>query len=157
MIGGDVIGAAVDGDVAFFGGLDNLLRAVNRGNGNQRWKQPTPTRPIAPPQTFGGIVTVFGVSPAIAAFNAKTGAPLGTYVIPTVAGATTEPVPKGPPIIDPDLRPFRVAFVVVASDGRAIGLRPTGMMFRDPPTVPLAELPGKQLPRERSPVVAARP
>lgn len=157
MIGGDVIGAAVDGDLAFIGGLDNLLRAVNRDNGNQRWKQPTPTRPIAPPRAFGGIVTVFGVSPAIATFNAKTGAPLGTYVIPTAAGATTAPVPKGPPIIDPDLHPFRVAFVVVAADGRAIGLRPTGMMFRDGPLVPLGELPGKALQRERFPVVSTQP
>jgi outer membrane protein assembly factor BamB len=157
MIGGDVIGAAADGDVTFFSGLDNLLHAVNRGNGNQRWKQQTPTRPIAPPRAFGGIVAVFGVSPAIAVFNAKTGAAMGTYVIPTVIGATTAPIPKGPPIIDPDLRPFRVAFVVVSSDGRAIGLRPTGMMFRDPPPVPLAELPGKPLQRERLPTVTTRP
>jgi hypothetical protein len=157
MIGGDVIGSAVDGSVAFFAGLDNVLHAVNRDNGNQRWKQPTPTRPIAPPQAFGGIVAVFGISPAIATFNAKTGAPLGTYVIPTVTGATTAPIPKGPPIIDPDLRPFRVAFVVVTSDGRAIGLRPAGMMFRDPPTVPITELPGKTLARERLPTAVTRP
>ena len=149
MIGGDVVGAAVDDDVAYFVGLDNLLHAVNRGNGNQRWKQPTPTRPIAPPRAFGGIVAVFGVSPAMATFNAKTGAPLSTYAIPTVTGATTAPPPKGAPAVDTDLQPFRVAFVVVTSDGRAIGLRPTGMMFRDPPTVPLGELPGKPLQRER--------
>jgi outer membrane protein assembly factor BamB len=156
MIGGDVVGAAVDGDVAYFVGLDNLLHAVNRRNGNQRWKQPTPTRAIAPPQAFGGIVAVFGVSPAIATFNAKTGAPLSTYAIPTVSGATTAPPPKGPPAVDPDLRPFRVAFVVVTSDGRAIGLRPSGMMFRDPPTVPFGELPGKPLQRERPPAGSPR-
>ena len=100
---------------------------------------------------------MFGVSPAIATFNAKTGAPLGTYVIPTVAGATAAPIPKGPPIIDRDLRPFRVAFVVVTADGRAIGLRPSGMMFRDGPLVPFAELPGKSLARERLPTATRRP
>jgi outer membrane protein assembly factor BamB len=149
MIGGDVVGAAVDADVAYFVGLDNLLHAVNRGNGNQRWKQSTSTRPIAPPQAFGGIVAVFGVSPAIATFNARTGAPLGTYAIPTVTGATTAPPPKGAPAVDPDLRPFRVAFVVITADGRAIGLRPTGMLFQEPAVVPLGELPGKPLQRER--------
>jgi outer membrane protein assembly factor BamB len=151
MIGGDVIGAAVDGDLAFFVGLDNLLHAVNRGNGNQRWKQPTPMRPVGPPIAFGGIVVVFGVSPAMATFNAKTGAPIATYVIPTPAGATTTPLPKGPPLVDPDLHPFEVAAVVVTADGRAIGLRPVGMMFREATTVPFTELPGRQLQRERLP------
>jgi outer membrane protein assembly factor BamB len=153
MIGGDVIGAGVDGELIVFAGLDNLLHAVNRSNGNQRWKQPTPARPLAPPQTFDGVVAVFGVSPAIATFSAKTGTPIGTYVIPTVTGAVTAPVPKGPPLVDPALRPFKVAIVVVTTDGRAIGLRPTGMMFRDQPLVPLAALPGRPLQRERPPAV----
>jgi outer membrane protein assembly factor BamB len=154
MIGGDVIGAAVDDDLVAFVGLDNLLHAVNRGNGNQRWKQPTPTRPLGPPQAFGGIVAVFGVSPAIATFNAKTGAPIGTYVVPTASGATTAPLTKGPPLIDPDLRPFKVALVVVTADGRAIGLRPAGMMFREQPTVPFNELPGRPLLREKPPATS---
>jgi hypothetical protein len=157
MIGGDVIGAGTDGDLVTYVGLDNLLHAVNRSNGNQRWKQPTPMRPIAPPQAFGGIVAVFGVSPAIATFNAKTGVPIGTYVIPTAAGATTAPIPKGVPLIDPDLRPFKVAFVVVTADGRAIGLRPTGMMFREAATVPFSALPGRPLQRERLPSATAQP
>ena len=91
MIGGDIVGAAVDGDVTFFVGLDNLLHAVNRSNGNQRWKQPTPTRPIAPPLAFGGVVAVFGVSPAVATFDARTGTPIGTYVVPAEAGARPRP------------------------------------------------------------------
>jgi outer membrane protein assembly factor BamB len=157
MIGGDVIGAAVDGDIAYFVGLDNLLHAINRGNGNQRWKQPTPTRPIAPPQAFGGIVVVFGVSPAIAAFNAKTGAAAGTYVIPTASGATTPPIPKGRPLVDPELRPFRVAFVVITADGRVIGLRPEGMMFREASPALMTELPGRLLSRERLPPANTTP
>jgi outer membrane protein assembly factor BamB len=151
MIGGDIVGAALDGDLTFFVGLDNLLHAVNRENGNQRWKQPTPMRPIAPPSAFGGIVVVFGISPAVATFNAKTGAPLATYAIPNAQGATAGSIPKGPPLIDGDLKPFRVAMIVITADGRAIGLRPSGMMFREPPAVPLSELPGRALPRERLP------
>lgn len=149
LIGGDVIGAAVDGDVTYFVGLDNLLHAVNRGNGNQRWKQPTPMRPIAPPMAFGGIVAVFGISPVVATFNAKTGAPIGTYALPAESGASSKPTL----LVDPDLQPFRVALVVITADGRAIGLRPSGMMFKEAPTGPLTELPGRQLQRERLPTV----
>lgn len=152
MIGGDILGSTVDGDSTFFIGLDNLLHAVNRGNGNQRWKQPTPMRPIAPPAAFGGIVAVFGLSPAVATFNAKTGAAIATYSIPAAPGASAASIPKGPLLIDRDLKPFRVAMVAITADGRAVGLRPTGMMFRELPTVPLSELPGRQFQRERLPV-----
>jgi len=153
MIGGDVIGAAADGDNIYYVGLDNLLRALSR-NGNQRWKQPLTTRPNAPPMAFGGIVVVFGVSPAMTAFNAKTGSSLGSYIAPNAPGASVPPVLKGPPLIDPLLRPFRVAAVVITAEGRAIGLRPTGMMFREPPAVPLTVLPGKPLTRESSPLAS---
>lgn len=152
FIGGDIIGAAVDGEVAFFVGLDNLLHAVNRSNGNQRWKQPTPMRPTAPPVAFGGVVAVFGISPAVATFNARTGAPISTYSIPSAAGVAATPVPKGPAIVDPDMRPFRVAMVAITADGRVVGVRPTELMFREPPAVPLTELPGRTLPRERQPI-----
>lgn len=151
FIGGDIIGAAVDGDVAYFVGLDNLLHAVNRGNGNQRWKQATPMRPTAPPVAFGGVVAVFGISPAVATFNARTGAPIGTYSIPPAAGVTATAVPKGPALVDPNLRPFQVAMVAITADGRAVGMRPTELMFREPPAVPLTELPGRTLQRERQP------
>jgi outer membrane protein assembly factor BamB len=159
MIGGDIVGAAVDGDHVFFVGLDNLLHAINRGDGNQRWKQPTPTRPSGPPVAFGGIVAVFanGLSPTIATYNAKTGAPIATYAAPNAIGTTSPPLLKGPPLIDPDLRPFRVAAAIVTADGRAIGLRPTGMMFREAPPAPLTELPGKLLTRERQPAASRLP
>ena len=39
IFGGDVVGAAVDDDVVYVVSLDNIVRAVNRGNGNQRWKR----------------------------------------------------------------------------------------------------------------------
>jgi hypothetical protein len=42
--------------------------------------------------------------------------------------------------------------VVITADGRAIGLRPSGMMFREAPAAPLTELPGRQLQRERLPI-----
>ena len=53
-----------------------------------------------------------GVSPAVATFNAKTGAPIETYTIPAVAGATAAPRPL---LIDPDLQPFVVAMVAITA------------------------------------------
>ena len=62
--GGDVIGVAT---------RTMSLRRVarqhhprcHRGNGNQRWKRPTGTRPTAPPRAFGGTVVLVGIKPAV--------------------------------------------------------------------------------------------
>jgi hypothetical protein len=49
------------------------------------------------------------------------------------------------------LKPFSVAMVVIMRDGRVVGLRPTAMMFAEPPAGKLTALPGRPLPRERLP------
>jgi outer membrane protein assembly factor BamB len=139
--GGDVIGAAVDNAGAvFFASLDNILRAVNRGNGNQRWKKEIPNRPALPPRTFGGTVLLTGVAPELTAFAATDGSAVGSYTAPAEL--------EGPPLIDPVLKPYRVAFVVITRDGRAAGLRPTELMLREPALTPLQRLPGRRLNRE---------
>ena len=145
MTGGDVIGAAAWDNSIYFVSLDNILRALNRGSGNQRWRQPLATRPSAPPRAFGGIVVVHGLSPALSAFAAKDGAPIGTFDAPPPSELI------GPALIDEDLKAFRVAIVAITGDGRAIGLRPAGMLFREAPPVPLTVLPGRALPREPAP------
>jgi outer membrane protein assembly factor BamB len=139
--GGDVIGAVADemGSV-YFASLDNILRAVNRGNGNQRWKTVMTTRPAIPPRAFGGVVVTTGVTPETTTFNAETGQPLGSYVAPAEL--------QGAPLIDPVLKPYRVAMVVVTRDGRVIGLRPQAMIYAEPQLTPLHTLPGTRLPRE---------
>jgi outer membrane protein assembly factor BamB len=145
--GGDVIG--VGGDIkggAYYASLDNVLRAVNRGNGNQRWIKEIPTRPILPPQILGDglgyeeVVLVTGVS-EIDAFAAKTGAAAGKYVPPSDI--------QGAPLIDPVLKPYTVAMVVILRDGRALGLRPAAMMLPEPLNSPFTELPGRHLERDR--------
>jgi outer membrane protein assembly factor BamB len=138
--GGDVIGAAADKGVVYFASLDNILRAVNRGNGNQRWKTVIATRPAIPPRTFGGLVVMTGVAPETSAFNAETGQANGSYVAPSEL--------QGAPLIDPVLKPYRVAIVAITRDGRVIGLRPQAMLFEEPPLAPLQSLPGRRLPRE---------
>jgi len=145
--GGDVIGVSADTKGgAYYASLDNVLRGVNRGNGNQRWIKEISTRPILPPQTLGNgmayeeVVLVTGVS-EIDAFAAKTGTAAGTYVPPSDI--------QGAPLIDPALKPYTVAMVVITRDGRALGLRPVAMLLAEPPNSPFTELPGRRLERER--------
>jgi outer membrane protein assembly factor BamB len=149
--GGDVIGISADTKGgAYYASLDNVLRAVNRGNGNQRWLKEIPTRPLLPPRTFGDgvgvvfeeIVVLTGVTSEIDAFAAKTGAVAGMYM-------PTSDI-QGPPLIDPALKPYGVAMVVITRNGFAIGLRPTAMMLPEPLNTPFTtDLPGRKLERER--------
>jgi outer membrane protein assembly factor BamB len=138
--GGDVVGAAADDRLVFVASLDNLLRALRRSSGNQVWKRELATRTIAPPSTFGGIVLVTGNSPTLSTFDALTGAPIGSF---SVAADL-----QGVPLVDTTPEPFQVAMIAVTRDARAIGLRPTGMMFRELPVTPLLVLPGRSLGRE---------
>jgi outer membrane protein assembly factor BamB len=156
--GGDVLGASADAKGgAYYASLDNVLRAVNRGNGNQRWIKEVPTRPLMPPQTFGDgaqyeeIVVLTGVTSEVDAFAAKTGAPIGMYQPPPGGDL------QGPPLIDGDLKPYTVAMVVITRDGRAIGLKPSAMLLPEPANVPFTtELPGRRLERERITAPATR-
>ena len=146
--GGDVIGMAADGKGgAYYASLDNVVRAVNRGNGNQRWIKEIPTRPARPPQVLGDgvkyeeIVLLTGVTSEIDAFAAKNGAASGMYMPPSDL--------QGGPLIDPELRPYQVAMVVITRDGRVIGLKPSAMLLPEPMNAPFVELPGRRLERER--------
>jgi outer membrane protein assembly factor BamB len=146
--GGDVIGMTADGKGgAYYVSLDNVVRAVNRGNGNQRWIKEVPTRPARPPQVLGDgvkyeeIVVLTGVTSEIDAFAAKNGAASGMYMPPSDL--------QGGPLIDPELRPYQVAMVVITRDGRAIGLKSSAMLLPEPMNVPFVELPGRRLERER--------
>jgi outer membrane protein assembly factor BamB len=141
--GGDVIGAAAGRDLVYYASLDNLLWAVNRGNGNQRWKKPTAVRPVLPPRIVGDEVLIIGSAPTLSTYDAKTGTPANTYAAPAEVA--------GDPLVDPELRAFEVAVVIILRDGRMIALRPQSITFTEAPRVPLTTLPGKPLPRERLP------
>jgi len=138
-LGGHPVGAAAEGEVIYMAALDNVIRAFNRGSGNQKWKKELGTRPRYPPVAFGNIVVVTGISPTLTAFNTRTQASLGTWSAPP----NTEL--QGPPLIDPVLRPFKTSIVVVLRDGQVIALRPTAMLFKEPAATPLSTLPGRML------------
>jgi hypothetical protein len=148
IFGGDVIGATVDDDVVYVVSLDNVVRALNRGDGSQRWLRKMSTRPVFPPRAFFGTVAVIGLSPTVSTFLAREkGMPAGTWAPPPPSDAELQ----GPPLIDQHLKPFGVAMVVILRDGRVIGVRPTAMMFPEPAAAPLKFLPGRPMPRERVP------
>ena len=147
--GGDVVGAAAAGERVYFVSLDNVLRAVNRDNGNQLWKAAIPSRPSAPPVAFDDVVVLTGVAPRVDAYNARTGAALGSFTAPTDL--------EGVPLIDTTPAPFEVAIVALMRDGRLSAMRPTGLMFPDPPLAPLLKLPGRELQPDRLPRTPNRP
>jgi outer membrane protein assembly factor BamB len=140
--GGDVVGIAAGADLVFVVSLDNLVCALNRGNGNQIWKRPLTTRPVAAPQVFDGVVAVAGAD-SVATFNSKTGVPIGTFDAPNLL--------RGPPLVDPTPAPFAVSILAITRDGRAMGLRPAEMMFREKVVEPFAALPGRPLQKEPNP------
>jgi hypothetical protein len=139
--GGDVIGAAAAGERVYFASLDNVLRAVNRDNGNQLWKAAIATRPSSPPIAFDDVVVLTGVAPRVDAYDGRTGAALGTFTAPTDL--------EGAPVIDTTPKPFEVSVIVLTREGRLSALRPIGLMFPDPPLVPLLRLPGRELAPDR--------
>jgi len=76
--GGDVIGTAiVDESRVYFVSFDNLLRALDRRSGAQRWKRPLPFRPLTGALLAGATVIVSGVAPPLRAFLTNDGAPGG--------------------------------------------------------------------------------
>jgi outer membrane protein assembly factor BamB len=78
MTGADVIGLpVVDARNVYFVSLDNVLRAVHRGNGNQDWKRALAVRPTAGPVQAGDVMMVTSVSKALPAFTKEKGVAAG--------------------------------------------------------------------------------
>jgi hypothetical protein len=143
-----VLGAVIDDDAAFVNSADNIVRALDRGNGNQLWKAEVTTRPVLAPRAFFGMVAVVGFAPTVlSTFDTKAGTPIATWEVPSDA------VLLGPPLIDEQLKPYRVAMAIIMRDGRVIAARPTAMTFPEPASVPLTVLPGRNTPRESAPEI----
>jgi outer membrane protein assembly factor BamB len=73
--GGNVIGRPVaDERNVFFISLDNVLRALDRTSGGQRWMKPLPIRPSSGPVKAGTTLVISGLYPALRTFATKDGA-----------------------------------------------------------------------------------
>jgi outer membrane protein assembly factor BamB len=78
-VGADVIGAVVaDDDHIYYAALNNVLRALDRRNGNLRWTRSLTSRPAGGPLRTADVVIVPLVTTDMAAFAAATGAPAFT-------------------------------------------------------------------------------
>ena len=141
--GGDVVGIATTGDLVFVVSLDNLVRALNRSNGNQVWKRPLRRVRLPRPRCSRAS------SPSLAPnrwlrSTARPERPIGTFDAPTLL--------RGQPLVDATPAPFAVSILAITRDGRAIGLKPAEMLFRERAIEPFTALPGRPLQKETSPL-----
>ena len=140
--GGDVVGApVVDEERVYFASLDNMLWALDRDSGVQRWRQVLSRRPRAVPGLLGSVLMVSGVSEEVRSFDRDTGDPSGAFTAPDELGA--------PPYVAPSLAAAGLRMVVLAADGRLIGMRrpvpPPAVSLAEPPP-PLRPVPYVVLP-----------
>jgi outer membrane protein assembly factor BamB len=81
--GADVVGLpAIDDQMVYFVSYDNLVRALDRHSGSQRWKRALPYRPTRGPVRVGDELLVSGLSPRVSAFAVKDGSPRGDLQSP---------------------------------------------------------------------------
>lgn len=132
--GGDVIGQpSHDARNVYFVSLDNVLRALDRKSGGQRWKAPLPMRPSRGPTQAGDVVVVAGIGPALAAYNARDGKSAGEM---PRAGELA----AAPHVVDAVNRPLPL-LIVVTRDIAKGALVSAFTRSIDPPVAALAPLP----------------
>ncbi|MDP2317866.1 MAG: PQQ-like beta-propeller repeat protein [Acidobacteriota bacterium] len=130
-VGGDVSGLpAADEHRIYFAARDNVLRAVDRKNGNLRWNASLPSRPSGSPLPLPNQVLMPLVSKAIAGFDLETGKPTVTVEAAGEIGLQ--------PFFRRDARVTAVRLVTVSRDGHLQGF---AQRF-EPVPGPLMELPG---------------
>ena len=147
--GADVIGRPVTDDrLVYFVSLDNLLRALDRKSGNQRWKRPLPLRPTTGPLKAGDRLIVSGVAPTLRAYFAKDGTPAGEV--------STEGELAAPPYVfdDPDAAAVIVVTRNIAKGGvilSALSLAPPPPPPPPPPAAAPSTTPNPQTPASPAP------
>ncbi|RZP28879.1 hypothetical protein EVA25_02530 [bacterium] len=78
--GGDIYDLpAVDEERVYFTSLDNIVRALDRQNGAQRWRMPLQGRPETGPIRVDNSLVLSGLSPNIQMFHTETGRPIGRF------------------------------------------------------------------------------
>jgi outer membrane protein assembly factor BamB len=124
----------VDAHHVYFAALDNVLRALNRGNGNQIWKAPLPHRPTGVFLT-SRVLWVPGISGEMAAFQAFDGSAAGVSPLAGEPASVVEPGISAPGTFD--------GLFVVTGDGKAQWLvpGPPPLRWKAVPGLPAFTLP----------------
>jgi outer membrane protein assembly factor BamB len=137
-IGAPIVGApAADANNVFMVAMDNLVRAMDRVNGNGRWKADLGHRPDAGPTVTGHTVAVPGRAAAIRGFDATTGKPAVSLKLPD------QMVVQPTFFIGPDGRQMLAA--VTANLKGENTLTVAGSVLPSLPLVPLTLLPGSEV------------
>lgn len=128
--GGDIVGApAVDEKRVFFSSLDNVVWALDRASGVQRWRQPLTARPTAGPSYVQDLVVFGGLSRQIAFYEPSDGTLYGRVSVPT--DLAFPPLHLSGTAGDPTL-------VFVTGDGRLQALGPSTVpRALDPAVTPI--------------------
>jgi outer membrane protein assembly factor BamB len=81
--GADVIGVpVVDDQRVYFVSRDNVVRALDRKSGSQRWKRALTGRPTRGLVSAGDLLLVSGLAPRVYALAMKDGSPAGEIAAP---------------------------------------------------------------------------
>jgi outer membrane protein assembly factor BamB len=97
-IGSRTIGAAAaDASNVYLVAMDNLVRALRRTNGAQRWTFPLVYRPTSGPVVLGEQVAVPGITSQLTGLAAATGKPTGKLEFPEKLAVGPAFVPPTPP------------------------------------------------------------
>ena len=131
-LGGDVSGSpTADDERIYFAGRDNLLRAVDRGSGNLRWKANLPSRPAGGPLRLPDTLFMPMVSSEILGFDPETGKPTVTVRAAGEIGVQ--------PFFRPGVRHTAPLLITVSREGQLQGF---GRRFEPPPQALPFPLPG---------------
>jgi outer membrane protein assembly factor BamB len=138
----DIIGPpAIDADHVYFISLDNVLRALDRWHGGQRWRRPLSMRAFEPLLTPDGLIAVGGLAADVLFFNARDGAPAGTWSAGDQLGT--------PLVLTPAGNQIRMVAIAggVSGEWMALGVGTPVEL----PLEPLLVMPGKPLTPEDAP------
>ena len=131
-VGGDISGIPLaDEKRIYFAARDNVLRAVDRGSGNLRWKANLPSRPAGGPLRLPDVVMMPLVSNEIQGFELETGKPAASVRAAGEIGAQ--------PFFRASASLASPRLITVSREGQLQGF---GRRFEPPPQALPAPLPG---------------
>jgi outer membrane protein assembly factor BamB len=136
--GSDPVGAAIaDEERVYFTSMDTVVRALDRGHGAQRWRQPLPWRPRTGPLRVGNTLVAAGIAVDLRGFAMDTGKQVGEY-------ALTEnrlEVLEGSPVVIARATLPGDFLVAAIADGRLVALEHVFGL----PGRPLTDVPGERV------------
>ena len=136
--GADPVGAAIaDDERVYFTSLDTVVRALDRGHGAQRWRQPLPWRPRTGPLRVGGTLVAAGIALDLRGYALETGAPVGEFAL---TENRLEVLEGAPVVIERSALPGDFLVAAIA-DGRLVALEHVFGL----PAKPLTVLPGERV------------